>query len=162
MTKTAVFAGGCFWGLEELFREVPGVLDTEAGYAGGTNEHPTYQDHPGHAEALQVTYDPERVSYRDLLDFFFRVHNPTTLDRQGNDRGTSYRSAVFYADENERKEAEDFIGMVDASGRWPDPVVTRLEPLTTFWPAEEEHQDYLRKHPGGYTCHQVYFDRYEP
>jgi peptide-methionine (S)-S-oxide reductase len=161
MAKRAVFAGGCFWGLEELFREVPGVLDTEAGYAGGENENPTYEDHPGHAEALEVSYDPERVSYRELLDFFFRVHNPTTLDRQGNDRGRSYRSAIFYADEGERKEAEAFIGKVDASGRWPDPVVTTLEPLTTFWPAEDYHQDYLRKHPGGYTCHTMYFDTYE-
>lgn len=156
----AVFAGGCFWGLEDLLRDIPGVLDTQAGYTGGENEGPTYENHPGHAEAVAITYDPEKVSYRELLDFFFRYHNPTTLNRQGNGVGTSYRSAIFYASPEERAEAEAFIRIVDASGRWKDPVVTSLEPLTTFYPAEEYHQDYLRKNPGGYTCHAVYFDSY--
>ena len=156
----AVFAGGCFWGLEDLIREIPGVLDTEVGYTGGENEDPTYEHHPGHAEAVEITYDPEKVTYRELLDFFFRYHNPTTLNRQGNDIGSSYRSAVFYASPEEKAEAEAFIKLVDASGRWTDPVVTTLEPLTTFYPAEGYHQDYLRKNPGGYTCHAVYFDSY--
>ncbi len=160
MAKQAVFAGGCFWGLEELVRQVPGVLDTEAGYTGGENENPTYENHPGHAEALSISYDPDVVSYRELLDFFFRVHNPTTLNRQGNDIGTSYRSAVFYAGEEEKREAEGMIAIVDGSGRWKDPVVTTLEPLGAFYPAEKYHQDYLQKNPGGYTCHSVYFDSY--
>lgn len=160
MERNAYLAGGCFWGLEEIFREKNGVLRTEAGYTGGENEDPTYENHPGHAEALEVTYDPERISYRELLDFFFQVHNPTTLNRQGNDRGTSYRSAIFYQDEEERAEAEAMIRIVNESGRWPDPVVTTLEPFTKFYPAEEYHQDYLQKNPGGYTCHAIYFDSY--
>lgn len=154
-TKTAVFAGGCFWGMEELFRKLPGVVDTEAGYTGGKNEHPTYENHPGHAEALEITYHPEQITYKELLDFFFRIHDPTTMNRQGNDIGSSYRSAIFYADDAQKKEAQDFIDMVDASGQWPDPVVTTLEPLQQFTAAETEHQDYLQKHPGGYTCHFV-------
>lgn len=162
MTKKAYLAGGCFWGLEELFRSRPGVLATEAGYTGGTNEHPTYEDHPGHAEALEITYDPAQVSFKELLDFFFQIHNPTTLNRQGNDVGTSYRSAIFYQDEEEKRVAEEMIGIVNASGRWKDPVVTTLEPFTRFTPAEAYHQDYLQKHPGGYTCHAVYFDSYLP
>lgn len=160
MIKNAVFAGGCFWGLEELFRTVPGVISTETGYTGGKNENPTYEFHPGHAEALKIEYNDEKTSYKNLLDWFFCVHNPTTLNRQGNDVGTSYRSAIFYADEEERKEAEDFIELVNESERWPDPVVTTLEPQGTFWPAEDYHQDYLQKNPGGYTCHAVYFDSY--
>ena len=162
MTKKAYLAGGCFWGLEELFRSRPGVLATEAGYTGGTNEHPTYEDHPGHAEALEITYDPAQVSFKELLDFFFQIHNPTTLNRQGNDVGTSYRSAIFYQDEEEKRVAEEMIGIVNASGRWKDPVVTTLEPFARFTPAEAYHQDYLQKHPGGYTCHAVYFDSYFP
>ena len=158
--KNAVFAGGCFWGMEELFRAQPGVTDTETGYTGGKNENPTYDDHPGHAEALRIEYDPERTSYRELLDFFFRIHDPTTKDRQGNDVGTSYRSAIFYADDAEKKEAEDFIALVNSSGRWERPVVTTLEPFGTFTPAEPEHQDYLQKIPGGYTCHFVRFPSY--
>ncbi len=160
MLKHAYLAGGCFWGLEELFRKVPGVVDTEAGYAGGENEHPTYRNHPGHAEALDITYDDEKTSYRKMLDRFFSIHNPTTLNQQGNDRGTSYRSAIFYQDEEEKKQAEEFIEIVNSSGRWKDPVVTTLEPFDAFWPAEEEHQDYLQKNPGGYTCHLAYFDTY--
>lgn len=156
----AVFAGGCFWGLEELLREIPGVLATEVGYTGGENDAPTYENHPGHAEAVEITYDPEKVSYRELLDYFFRYHNPTTLNQQGNDVGTSYRSAIFYASPEEKAEAEDFIARVNASGRWKDRVVTTLEPLTAFYPAEGYHQDYLKKNPGGYTCHAVYFDSY--
>lgn len=160
MYKKAYLAGGCFWGLEELFRTVPGVIDTEAGYTGGENERPTYENHPGHAEALEITYDPDKTSYTKLLDFFFQIHNPTTLNQQGNDRGTSYRSAIFFANEDERAEAEAFIDIVNESERWPDPVVTTLEPFTRFWPAEAEHQDYLQKNPNGYTCHAVYFDSY--
>lgn len=160
MNKKAVFAGGCFWGLEELFRKEPGVLDTEVGYTGGINEHPTYENHVKHAEAIQVTYDTDRTSYHNLLDFFFRVHNPTTKNRQGNDIGDSYRSAIFYSTMEEKQEAEAFIDMVNRSGKWKDPVVTTLEPLMTFWPAEEYHQDYLQKNPHGYTCHQVYFDSF--
>ena len=158
--ETAILAGGCFWGLEDLVRAQPGVLDTEVGYTGGQNDHPTYQNHPGHAEALQITYDSDKTSYKRLLDFFFQVHNPTTLNRQGNDRGTSYRSAIFYKNEEEKKTAEEMIGIVDDSGRWQGRVVTTLEPLTQFWLAEGYHQDYLVKNPGGYTCHRIYFDSY--
>ncbi len=160
MQKKAYLAGGCFWGLEELFREQEGILSIVAGYTGGENDNPTYENHPGHAEALEITYDAEKTSYRKILDFFFQIHNPTTLNRQGNDKGTSYRSAIFYQNEEERKESEDFIRLVNESGRWPDPVVTTLEPFTTFYKAEEYHQDYLQKNPGGYTCHAIYFDSY--
>jgi len=160
MTKKAYLAGGCFWGLEELFREQEGIVSIDAGYTGGENEDPTYENHPGHAEALEITYDPEKTSYRAILDFFFQIHNPTTLNQQGNDKGTSYRSAIFYQDEEERKEAEDFIRLVNESGRWPDPVVTTLEAFDRFYKAEEYHQDYLQKNPGGYTCHAIYFDSY--
>jgi peptide-methionine (S)-S-oxide reductase len=160
MNKRAYFAGGCFWGLEDLIREQSGVIETEVGYTGGQNENPTYEHHPGHAEAVEITYDPEKTSYKKLLDFFFQIHNPTTLNQQGNDIGTSYRSAIFYQNEDERKEAEEFIEIVNESGRWSDPVVTTLEPFTRFWPAEEYHQDYLEKNPSGYTCHAIYFDSY--
>lgn len=160
MTQEAIFAGGCFWGLEELFRSINGVLDTEVGYTGGTNDAPTYENHPRHAEALKIIYDTEKISYTQLLDYFFCVHNPTTLNQQGNDRGTSYRSAIFYKTEAERVEAEAFIEIVNASERWSNPVVTTLEPFTHFWPAEAEHQDYLQKNPNGYTCHAVYFESY--
>lgn len=159
-TKKAYLAGGCFWGMEDLFRALPGVLDTEVGYTGGKNEHPTYDFHPGHAEALEITYDPQKISFKELLDFFFRVHDPTTLNRQGNDRGTSYRSAIFYQNEEEKNEAEAFIELVNQSKRWPEPVVTTLEKFQTFWKAEENHQDYLVKYPGGYTCHFIRFGSY--
>jgi len=159
-TKKVVLAGGCFWGLEDLLRAQPGVVDTEAGYAGGQNDNPTYENHPGHAEAVEITYDPSKTSYQRLLDFFFQIHNPTTLNQQGNDKGTSYRSAIFYADDEEKRIAEEMIGIVNDSGRWEDLVVTTLEPLTHFWPAEDYHQDYLQKNPGGYTCHAIYFDSY--
>ncbi len=159
-TKQAVLAGGCFWGMEDLFRELEGVVDTEVGYSGGDNDHPNYENHLGHAEVLRISYDPERISYRELLDFFFRIHNPTTLNQQGNDVGESYRSAIFYQNEDEKRQAEDFIQLINDSGRWPDPVVTTLEPLEEFWPAEGYHQDYLQKNPGGYTCHAVRFESY--
>lgn len=158
--KTAVLAGGCFWGLEDLLRDQPGVIETEAGYTGGENENPTYEQHLGHAEAVEITYDPEQTSYKKILDFFFQIHNPTTLNQQGNDRGTSYRSAIFYATGEEKQIAEEMIDIVNESERWPDPVVTTLEPLTRFWAAESYHQDYLVKNPGGYTCHAIYFDSY--
>lgn len=158
--KKTYLAGGCFWGLEDLLRAQPGVLDTEAGYTGGTNDNPTYEQHPGHAEAVEITYDPAKTSYKKLLDFFFQIHNPTTLNQQGNDKGTSYRSAIFYVNEEEKQIAEEMIAIVNESGRWLDPVVTTLEPFTRFWPAEEYHQDYLVKNPGGYTCHAIYFDSY--
>jgi len=160
MTKKIVLAGGCFWGLEELIRKEPGVIATRVGYAGGTNENPTYENHPGHAEAVEIEYDPEITSFRNLLDFFFRVHDPTTKDRQGNDRGTSYRSAIFYENEEEKREAEAFIDLVNKSGRWENSAITTLEPLTTFWEAEDYHQDYLQKNPTGHTCHFVRFGTY--
>lgn len=160
MINKAYLAGGCFWGLEELFKEQPGIIDTETGYTGGTNDNPDYHNHPGHAEALEITYDSEKTSFKNLLDFFFRVHNPTTLNQQGNDIGTSYRSAIFYQNEEEKKEAEDFIEIVNKSGRWEKPVATSLESFTKFWPAEEYHQDYLTKNPGGYTCHVIRFGSY--
>lgn len=160
MLKKAVFAGGCFWGMEDLIRKQPGVVNTTVGYTGGTNENPTYENHPGHAEAVEIEYEPSQTSYKNLLDFFFQIHDPTTLNRQGNDMGTSYRSAIFYADADEKKQAEEFIQIVNDSKRWADPVVTTLEPLTSFWPAEEYHQDYLVKNPGGYTCHLIRFGSY--
>lgn len=160
MTHKAYLAGGCFWGMEELFRGLPGVLSTETGYTGGSNEHPNYENHPGHAEALEVVYDSDIISYQRILDFFFCIHNPTTLNQQGNDKGTSYRSSIFYQNEEEKKIAEDFIEIVNNSGKWKDPVVTTLEKFTAFWPAENYHQDYLQKNPGGYTCHAIYFTTY--
>ena len=160
MTKKAVLAGGCFWGLEDLIRDLSGVVGTEVGYTGGQNDNPTYEHHPGHAEAVEIEYDPAVIDYRHVLDFFFQIHNPTTLNQQGNDRGASYRSAIFYADEEEKQIAKEMIDVVNESGRWSDPVVTTLEPLTRFWPAEGYHQNYLVKNPGGYTCHAVYFDSY--
>ena len=158
--KKAVLAGGCFWGLEDLIRSQPGVIETEAGYAGGRNENPTYESHPGHAEVVEVTYDSSVTDYKHLLDFFFQIHNPTTMNQQGNDKGTSYRSAIFYADEAEKETAQEMIDIVNESERWNDPVVTTLEPLTRFWSAEAYHQDYLQRNVGGYTCHAIYFDSY--
>ncbi len=160
MIKKAYLAGGCFWGLEELFRTQKGVLNIDAGYTGGSVEAPTYMNHDGHAEALEITYDDMQTDFWHLLDFFFQIHNPTTLNRQGNDIGTSYRSAIFYQNDEEKKQAEDFIKIVNDSKRWPDPVATTLEPFTKFYKAEEYHQDYLQKNPGGYTCHAIYFDSY--
>jgi peptide-methionine (S)-S-oxide reductase len=162
MNKKIIVAGGCFWGLEELIRIQVGVISTEVGYTGGTNENPTYENHPGHAEAVEIEYDTTKTSYKNLLDFFFQIHNPTTLNQQGNDRGTSYRSAIFYQNEDERKEAEEFIEIVNKSKRWQNPVVTTLEPFKIFYKAEDYHQDYLQKNPGGYTCHAIWFDSYLP
>ena len=160
MIKKIVLAGGCFWGIEELIRNQTGVVDTIVGYTGGSVKNPTYKNHTGHAEAVEISYDENRTSYKKLLDFFFQIHNPTTLNQQGNDIGTSYRSAIFYENEKERKEAENFIDIVNKSKRWNSPVVTILEPLGKFYPAEGYHQDYLQKNPEGYTCHAIYFDSY--
>lgn len=154
-TETAVLAGGCFWGMEDLIRKQPGVLDTRVGYTGGQNEYATYRNHPGHAEAIEIVYDPARTSYRDLLEFFFQIHDPTTLNRQGNDVGTSYRSAIFPLDPAQEAVARDTIADVDASGLWPGKAVTTIEPAGAFWEAEPEHQDYLERMPWGYTCHFV-------
>lgn len=148
-----VVGGGCFWGVEELVRTQPGVVDTEVGYAGGENDHPSYEFHPGHAEAVKITYDPSLTSYERLLDFFFTIHDPTTRNRQGNDVGSSYRSVIFYANEQQKQSAQTMIDTVNRSGAWHNPVVTTLEPLEAFYSAEDYHQDYLQKHPGGYTCH---------
>ncbi|MSU44861.1 peptide-methionine (S)-S-oxide reductase [Candidatus Nomurabacteria bacterium] len=160
MTKKIVLAGGCFWGLEDLIRKQIGVVNTNVGYTGGRIIDPTYENHEGHAEAVEIEYDSEKTSYKKLLDFFFQIHNPTTLNQQGNDRGTSYRSAIFYGNEEEKKEGQNFIKIVDKSGRWKSPVVTTLESLGNFYLAEDYHQDYLEKNPGGYTCHVIYFDSY--
>lgn len=153
--KVAILAGGCFWGMEELFREQPGVVSTRVGYTGGRNTHPTYRNHPGHAEALEITYDPDETDYRSLLEFFFQIHNPTTKDRQGNDVGSSYRSAIYYLDEEQKQIAADTIADIEASGRWPGPVVTEVNPAGEFWEAEPEHQKYLQRYPSGYTCHYI-------
>jgi len=158
--KKAYLAGGCFWGLEDLFRNLRGVISTEVGYSGGRNKMPTYDFHPGHAEALEVIYNSEMISYKELLDFFFRVHDPTTKNQQGNDRGSSYRSAIFFQNAEEKKVAEDFVNIVNRSKRWNDPVATTLEKFEHFWMAEDYHQDYLEKNPGGYTCHYIRFDSY--
>jgi peptide-methionine (S)-S-oxide reductase len=156
-TKTATLAGGCFWGVEELIRTLDGVVDTTAGYTGGGLDNPTY-DHvktgrTGHAEAVEIEYDPRRISYEEILRHFFRLHDPTTLNQQGNDRGTQYRSAIFYHDDEQRETAERVKREVDRSEKWPRPVVTEIVPYDQFWPAESEHQDYLQKYPQGYNCH---------
>ncbi len=160
LIKKIVLAGGCFWGLQDLIRKQSGIVNTTVGYVGGKVENPTYENHEGHAEAVEIEYDTEKTSYKKLLDFFFQIHNPTTLNQQGNDIGTSYRSTIFYENEEEKKEAENFINIVNKSKRWQKPVVTTLEHLNKFYPAEEYHQDYLQKNPDGYTCHAIYFDSY--
>lgn len=160
MNKKIVLAGGCFWGLEDLIRSQPGVISTEVGYTGGKIANPTYENHDGHAEAVEIEYDATVTSYKKLLDFFFQIHNSTTLNQQGNDIGTSYRSAIFYGNEDEKREAEKFIEIVNKSKRWDRPVVTSLEPLGVFYKAEDYHQDYLQKNKGGYTCHAIWFDSY--
>jgi peptide-methionine (S)-S-oxide reductase len=152
-TETAILAGGCFWGMQELLRRRPGVLSTRVGYSGGDVANATYRHHGTHAEAVEVVFDPARISYRELLEFFFQIHDPTTVDRQGNDRGASYRSAIYYSSEAQRQVALDTIADVEASGLWPGRVVTQVEPAGDFWEAEPEHQDYLQRHPTGYTCH---------
>ncbi len=157
-TKKAYIAGGCFWGMEDLFRTRPGIKDTEVGYQGGQNDNPTYRNHPGHAEGIELTYDPNETSFKQILDYFFRIHNPTTVDQQGNDRGSSYRSVIFFQDEDEKTIAEEVMKIVEDSNKWEGKVVTTLEPYTAFWPAEPEHQDYLVRNPNGYTCH---FERFE-
>lgn len=156
--KKAYIAGGCFWGMEDLFRIRPGVVDTEVGYQGGLNDNPTYRNHPGHAESIEITYDPSVTSFKEILDFFFRIHNPTTIDQQGNDRGSSYRSAIFFQNEEEKAIAEEMIKIVNDSNKWKDKIVTTLEPFTQFWIAEPEHQDYLVRNPNGYTCHYLRFE----
>ena len=153
--EKAILAGGCFWGMQELIRKLPGVVSTRVGYSGGDVRHATYRNHGTHAEAIEIVFDPERTSYRRLLEFFFQIHDPTTPDRQGNDRGASYRSAIYYTSPEQRQVAEDTIADVEASGLWPGKVVTELEPAGDFWEAEPEHQDYLQRYPQGYTCHFV-------
>ena len=153
--ETAVLAGGCFWGVQDLIRALPGVIHTEVGYTGGNVPNATYENHEGHAEAIKIEFDPARISYDELLRFFFRMHDPTTKNRQGNDVGTSYRSAIFYLNESQKKTAEEVKAAVDASGKWRRPVVTEIAAAGPWWPAEDYHQDYLEKNPGGYTCHYV-------
>ena len=154
-TQRAVLAGGCFWGMQDLLRRYPGVIATRVGYTGGEVPHATYRNHGNHAEAIEITFDPAKTSYRTLLEFFFQIHDPTTLNRQGNDRGASYRSAIFYTSDEQRKIALDTIADVDASGLWPGKAVTELVPVSDFWEAEPEHQDYLERIPNGYTCHFI-------
>jgi len=155
ITERAVLAGGCFWGVQELLRRYDGVLSTRVGYTGGNVPHATYRNHGSHAEAVEVIFDPTRISYRQILEFFFQIHDPSTRDRQGNDVGTSYRSAIFYTSDEQKRIAEDTIADVDASGLWPGKVVTEVVPASDFWEAEPEHQDYLQRYPGGYTCHFI-------
>lgn len=154
-TERAILAGGCFWGAQDLLRRMPGVISTRVGYSGGDVKNATYRNHGTHAEAVEVVFDPGKLSYRRLLEFFFQIHDPTTRNRQGNDVGASYRSAIFYTSPEQKAVAEDAIADVDASGLWPGKVVTEIAPAGDFWEAEPEHQDYLMKHPGGYTCHWV-------
>ncbi|KES08348.1 hypothetical protein BU52_04800 [Streptomyces toyocaensis] len=158
MTRTeekALLAGGCFWGMQELIRTFPGVLTTRVGYSGGDVPDATYRDHGTHAESIEITYDPAVTDYRTILEYFFQIHDPSTRNRQGNDIGTSYRSAIFYFDDEQKRVAEDTIADVDASGLWPGKVVTEVAPAGPFWEAEPEHQDYLQRYPDGYTCHFV-------
>lgn len=152
-TERAVLAGGCFWGMQELIRHRKGVLSTRVGYTGGDVPNATYKNHGTHAEGIEITFDPEQTSYREMLEFFFQIHDPTTVNRQGNDIGMSYRSAIYYVDARQKQIAEDTISDVEASGIWPGKVVTEVEPVGDFWEAEAEHQDYLQRLPNGYTCH---------
>lgn len=154
-TETAILAGGCFWGMQDLIRRMPGVLSTRVGYSGGDVRNATYRNHGTHAEAIEVVFDPARLSYRQVLEFFFQIHDPSTKNRQGNDTGTSYRSAIYYTSEEQKKVAEDTIADVDASGIWPGKVASELAAASDFWEAEPEHQDYLERIPNGYTCHYV-------
>jgi len=152
--EKALLAGGCFWGMEELIRALPGVVRTRVGYSGDDDKpHATYRDHGKHAESIEITFDPAVTDYRTILEYFFQIHDPTTRNRQGNDIGLSYRSAIFYVDDEQRRTAQDTIADVDASGLWPGPVVTEVVPAGPFWEAEPEHQDYLQRYPDGYTCH---------
>jgi len=154
-TEKAILAGGCFWGMQDLLRRYPGVLSTRVGYSGGDVPNATYRNHGSHAEAIEIVFDPKQIGFRKLLEFFFQIHDPTTRDRQGNDRGASYRSAIFYTNEEQKRVAEDTIADVDASGLWPGKVVTEVAAAGPFWEAEREHQDYLERYPNGYTCHFV-------
>jgi peptide-methionine (S)-S-oxide reductase len=154
-TERAVLAGGCFWGAQDLIRRQPGVISSRVGYSGGDVANATYRNHGTHAEAVEIIFDPTQTSFRKLLEFFFQIHDPTTKNRQGNDVGLSYRSAIFYTSDEQKRVAEDTIADVNASGLWPGKVVTEIGPAGPFWEAEPEHQDYLIKHPGGYTCHWV-------
>jgi peptide-methionine (S)-S-oxide reductase len=155
-TEKAILAGGCFWGAQELLRRRPGIISTSVGYSGDdSTPNATYRNHGDHAEAVEIEFDPSVISYRDILEFFFQIHDPSTKNRQGNDIGRSYRSAIFFESEEQKQVALDTIADVDASGLWPGAVVTEVEPAGAFWLAEEEHQDYLEKHPNGYTCHYV-------
>lgn len=153
--ERAILAGGCFWGMQDLIRRYPGVLRTRVGYSGGDVPNATYRHHGTHAEAIEIIFDPQKLSYRKLLEFFFQIHDPTTKNRQGNDVGTSYRSAIFYTNEEQKRVAEETIADLNASGLWPNKVVTEVKPAGDFWEAEPEHQDYLARYPGGYTCHYV-------
>jgi peptide-methionine (S)-S-oxide reductase len=154
-TEKAVLAGGCFWGMQDLIRRQPGVVSTRVGYTGGTVANATYRNHAGHAEAIEIIFDPQKTSYREILEFFFQIHDPTTRNRQGNDIGSSYRSAIFYTSDDQKRTAEQIIEEVNASGQWPGKVVTEVVPAGAFWEAEPEHQDYLERYPNGYTCHYV-------
>jgi peptide-methionine (S)-S-oxide reductase len=154
-TEKAILAGGCFWGMQDLIRRRPGVISTRVGYTGGDVPNATYRNHGSHAEAIEIIFDPATVSYRELLEFFFQVHDPTTKNRQGNDIGSSYRSAIFYTDDEQKRIADDTIADVNASGLWPGTVVTEVTAAGPFWEAEPEHQDYLERYPHGYTCHFV-------
>ena len=154
-SETAILAGGCFWGMQELIRKKPGVLSTRVGYSGGDVPNATYRNHGTHAEAIEIVFDPERITYRDLLEFFFQIHDPTTPNRQGNDRGSSYRSGIYFTSEDQKRIALETIADVDASGLWPGKVATEVAPAGPFWQAEPEHQDYLQRYPSGYTCHWV-------
>ena len=156
--KKAYIAGGCFWGMEDLFRVRKGIVDTEVGFQGGENEYPNWPNHPGHAESVELTYDSKETNFREILDYFFRIHNPTTLNQQGNDKGASYRSTIFIQNSEEERIAKEVIDLVNLSGKWEAPIITTLEPIAKFWPAEPAHQDYLLKHLNGYTCH---FERFE-
>jgi peptide-methionine (S)-S-oxide reductase len=154
-TERAVLAGGCFWGMEDLIRKLPGVLSTRVGYTGGDVPNATYRNHGTHAEGIEINFDPSQISFRDILEFFFQIHDPSTLNRQGNDLGVSYRSGIYYVDEAQKAEAIRTIADVDASGIWPGNVVTEVKPVGDFWQAEPEHQDYLLRYPAGYTCHFI-------
>jgi peptide-methionine (S)-S-oxide reductase len=154
-TEKAILAGGCFWGMQDLLRSYPGVLATRVGYTGGDVANATYRNHGTHAEAIEIVFDPSQISYRTILEFFFQIHDPTTKNRQGNDVGMSYRSAIFYLDEQQKQVAEDTVADADASGLWPGKVVTEIAPAGPFWEAEPEHQDYLERYPDGYTCHFI-------
>lgn len=153
MIERSILAGGCFWGMQDLIRKLPGVVSTRVGYSGGDVPNATYRNHGTHAEAIEIIFDPDQISYRRILEYFFQIHDPSTRDRQGNDRGKSYRSAIYYADEAQHKTALQTIADIDASGLWPGPAVTEVEPIGPFWEAEPEHQDYLERLPNGYTCH---------